>query len=194
MVKRKADISRKTGETDISVSINLDGDQDTEISTSIPFMDHMLELLSRHSGIGLQVNAQGDTAVDFHHTIEDTGICLGQALDKALGDKKGIQRFASVSVPMDECLAHVSLDISGRSFLVYSATETQEKVGTFDVNLIEEFFRAFVSTAKVNLHINVAYGTNAHHMIEAVFKGTALALRKAVRREGHRIPSTKGVL
>ena len=194
---RKASVKRKTGETEIAVTANLDGTGDCRIATGIGFFDHMLELFGRHALIDLDVEAKGDTHVDFHHTVEDVGIALGQAVAKALGDKKGIRRYASLDLPMDETLTRVALDISGRPFLVFRTTFSQPKIGEFDTELVREWFQAFVVHAGVTLHIDTLYGDNNHHIAESCFKGLARALRAAVeidpRQEG-RIPSTKGSL
>ena len=191
---RTATITRQTSETNITLSLNLDGGK-AEISTGIGFFDHMLNSLAVHSGFGLSVMAKGDLNVDGHHTVEDVGIVLGQAMAKALGDKKGIKRFASAMAPMDECLALAVVDVSGRPFFVFDAPDLSlAKVGEFDASLTEEFFRALAFNAGITLHMKVAYGTNAHHMIEALFKALALTLKDAVRIIGDNIPSSKGVL
>jgi len=193
-VERKAEIARKTRETDIRLQINLDGSGASTVATGIGFFDHMLTLFSRHSGIDLDVQASGDTHVDYHHTVEDVGICLGLALKEAVGDKKGIERYGSAAVPMDEALARVALDLGGRPFLVCNVTFPTEKVGDFDISLVEEFLQALVNNAAMNLHIDAPYGKNTHHISEAVFKGVARALKTAVRITGTEIPSTKGKL
>ena len=194
---RKASVKRKTGETEIAVTANLDGTGDCRIATGIGFFDHMLELFGRHALIDLDVEAKGDTHVDFHHTVEDVGIALGQAVAKALGDKKGIRRYASLDLPMDETLTRVALDISGRPFLVFRTTFSQPKIGEFDTELVREWFQAFAVNAGVTLHVETLYGDNNHHIAESCFKGLARALRAAVeidpRQEG-RVPSTKGSL
>ncbi len=193
---RTAQVDRKTGETDISVRLNLDGSGRGEVSTGVEFFDHMLNSLSRHSLIDLQIRASGDLEVDAHHTVEDVGIVLGQALDKALGDRSGIRRYGSSSIPMDEALAEVSLDIGGRPYLVYQARFATERVGTFDIELVREFLLALSTHLKMNLHVTVPYGANTHHMAEAIFKALAVTLRAAVERDPRRsgIPSTKGQL
>lgn len=194
---RSASLSRKTGETDITVDINLDGTGKAAIATGVGFFDHMLDLFARHGLFDLTVKAKGDTHIDDHHTVEDIGIVLGQAFLKALGDKKGIARYASVMMPMDETLSRVSLDISGRSFLVFRTEFTRDKIGTFDTELVREFFQAFASNAAVTLHVETLYGDNAHHIAESCFKGLARALRAAIAadpREAGRVPSTKGAL
>jgi imidazoleglycerol-phosphate dehydratase len=193
---RAADETRQTKETDIAVSLDLDGDGATSASTGVGFLDHMLDLLGKHALFGLDIQARGDTQVDAHHTVEDVGICLGRALVAALGDKAGIRRFGFASVPMDEALAEVSLDISGRPFAAFEVTFPTEKTGEFDAQLAEEFLRAFAVNAGLTLHVRVPYGRNTHHIVEAVFKATARALREAVavdpRVSG--VPSTKGTL
>ena len=194
---RKASVKRKTGETDIAVSVDLDGTGACRIATGIGFFDHMLELFGRHSLIDLEVEAKGDSHVDFHHTVEDVGIALGQAVAKALGDKTGIRRYASLDLPMDETLTRVALDISGRPFLVFRTIFSQPKIGEFDTELVREWFQAFAINSGVTLHVETLYGDNNHHIAESCFKGLARALRAAVeidpRQEG-RIPSTKGSL
>ncbi len=193
---RTAKISRKTKETQIELTLNLDGKGDSDVATGIGFFDHMLTHLSKHSGWDLTVRATGDVEVDDHHTVEDVGICLGSALKDSLGDKAGIERFANASVPMDETLASASVDISGRPALVYDVNYPTHKVGEFDVELVEEFLRALVNNAGITLHVSVPYGGNSHHMAEAAFKAIARALGKASRRggSGDQIPSTKGTL
>lgn len=193
---RTATISRKTRETDITVKLNLDGTGTATIATGVRFFDHMLTHLAKHSGWDLTVTAKGDLDVDSHHTVEDIGICLGSALKQALGDKAGIVRFADAEVPMDESLAEVALDISGRSHLVCNVQYPADKIGEFDVELIEEFLRAFVGNAGVTLHVNVPYGANSHHIAEALFKALAKAAGKATRHDPtqRQIPSTKGTL
>jgi imidazoleglycerol-phosphate dehydratase len=196
MKKRTGLVERKTRETDIAVQLSLEGEGKTKIDTGIPFFDHMLELFGRHGLFDLRVKARGDLAVDYHHTVEDLGICLGQAFLQALGEKTGISRYGSVTVPMDEALVSVAVDIAGRSFLVYNPKVRRIKIGDFNVGLFKEFFRAFAAESRVALHINVFYGEDVHHTIEAVFKGFGRALRVAValdpRVKG--VPSTKGKL
>ena len=196
MGNRTANIDRKTSETNVSLSLNLDGEGKREISTGIGFFDHMLDLLAKHALFDLDIKASGDTEVDYHHTVEDVGICLGQAVKEAMGDKAGITRFANVSVPMQEALANVAIDISGRSALVFNAKLDFKKIGEFDTELIKEFLEAFTVNAGINLHVNVPYGENAHHISEAVFKGVAKALDRAIRidERSNDVPSTKGVL
>ena len=194
---RAASVSRRTAETDVSVSIALDGTGAAEIATGVGFLDHMLELFARHGLFDLTVTVTGDLHVDQHHTVEDTGLALGQALLKALGDKKGISRYADLHLPMDETLSRVALDISGRPFLVFRATFPTEKIGVFDTELVREFFQAFAVQAGLTLHVETLYGENSHHIAESLFKGLARALRRAVAvdpREEGRIPSTKGIL
>jgi imidazoleglycerol-phosphate dehydratase len=196
MEKRTSNINRKTSETTIKLSLNLDGEGKRTISTGIGFFDHMLDLLAKHALFDLDIKASGDTEVDYHHTVEDVGICLGQAVKEALGDKAGIIRFANVSVPMQESLANVAIDISGRSALVFNARLDTKKIGDFDTELIKEFLEAFSVNAGINLHVDVPYGENAHHISEAVFKGVAKALDRATRidERTNDVPSTKGVL
>jgi imidazoleglycerol-phosphate dehydratase len=195
---RRAAVRRTTRESDISVELALDGQGRGEVETGIPFFDHMLSQLGRHGGFDLDVQAKGDLEVDTHHTVEDTGLCLGQALREALGDKAGIRRFASISLPLDEALIDVALDLSGRPFIHYEVDFGAEPapLGSpgFDPQLAEEFLRAFAVESALTLHVTARYGRNTHHLLEATFKGVARALREAVRVEGRAIPSTKGVL
>ena len=194
---RRAEIRRETGETKIEVAIDLDGTGRSDIGTGIGFLDHMLTLLSRHSLIDMLVRAEGDLHVDDHHTTEDVGIALGQAFAKALGDKKGITRYADCAMPMDETLTRVALDISGRAFLVFKAEFPTQKIGTFDTELVREWFQAFASNAGVTLHVECLYGLNSHHIAESAFKGLARVLRAATTRDDRaadRVPSTKGTL
>lgn len=190
---RSADISRKTKETDIKIELSLDGG-DCEINTGIGFFDHMLTAFAVHGGFGLKADVKGDLHVDCHHTIEDTGIVLGKAFAEALGDKSGIERYGSFTVPMDESLAFVSLDVSGRPFLVFNAEFPEERVGEFDSCMCEEFMRAFAYNAGITLHVNMIYGGNTHHQIEAIFKALAHALAVAVKENGKGVLSTKGSL
>jgi imidazoleglycerol-phosphate dehydratase len=195
--KRTASIERKTKETNIQMSLNLDGQGKYAITTSIPFFDHMLSLMCKHGLFDMKLKAKGDLEVDFHHTVEDVGIVFGKALQKALGSMEGINRYGQASVPMDEALASVSLDISGRPYLVYRvAVPKRSKIRNFDPDLIEDFLQSFVSNSRITLHIESHYGRNTHHIIEAVFKALGRALRYAVmldpRVKG--IPSTKNVL
>jgi len=193
---RTAEITRKTAETSVRVALDLDGAGSSSIRTGVGFFDHMLDLLARHSLMDLVVEAEGDLAVDAHHTVEDVGIVLGQALDKAVGDKRGIFRYGWAIVPMDESLAQVAVDLSGRSAFVYRATFSGQSIGTFPAELVEEFWKAVACNARMNLHIQVPYGSNNHHIAEAIFKAAAKALRQAVspdpRNRG--VPSTKGTL
>ena len=191
---RTAQIDRKTRETDITLSIDLDGKGNVSVDTGIGFFDHMLTALAVHCGIDLIVKCQGDLYVDAHHTVEDTGICLGKAFAQALGDKSGIARYGSAYVPMDEALAFCSLDISGRAFLVFNAQFSDDRIGQFDTCLTEEFFRAFAFNAVITLHIIEEYGKNDHHICEAIFKAAAHALKKAIAVNGGAVLSTKGVL
>jgi imidazoleglycerol-phosphate dehydratase len=195
-MERSADISRKTKETDIKISLNLDGSGAGSSVTGVGFFDHMLDLLTRHSLIDLTVEASGDLQVDAHHTVEDVGIVLGHAIDKALGDKKGIYRYGWAIVPMDESLAQVAIDLSGRPAFVFNAQFKGSMIGTFPVELVAEFFKAISTNAKMNLHVTVPYGTNNHHIAEAIFKGFAKALRQAVEHDPRNanVPSTKGSL
>jgi imidazoleglycerol-phosphate dehydratase len=193
---RTAELSRLTKETKVQLSINLDGTGKTAPETGVGFFNHMLDLLGRHSLIDMTVHAEGDLEVDSHHTVEDVGIVLGQALDKALGDKRGIHRYGWAIVPMDETLAQVAVDLSGRPAFVFNVKFNGGTIGTFDVELVEEFFKAFATNARMNLHINVPYGGNNHHIAEAIFKATAKALRQAVSHDPRNtdVPSTKGSL
>ncbi|MBE7203689.1 MAG: imidazoleglycerol-phosphate dehydratase HisB [Parafilimonas terrae] len=194
---RSASISRTTAETDVAVSVALDGTGQATIATGIGFLDHMLELLARHALFDIEVKVAGDLHVDQHHSAEDCGIALGQAFAKALGDKKGVTRYADVHLPMDEALTRVCVDISGRPFLVFRTQFKVEKIGQFDTELVREWFQAFAMNAGITLHVETFYGENAHHIAESCFKGLARALRKAVAvdpREGGRVPSTKGTL
>jgi imidazoleglycerol-phosphate dehydratase len=194
---RAASVSRRTAETDVAVSIALDGTGKAEIATGVGFFDHMLELFARHGLFDLTVKVTGDLHVDDHHTVEDTGLVLGQAFLQALGDKRGIARYADIHLPMDETLSRVALDISGRPFLVFRTTFPTQKIGTFDTELVREWFQAFAMQAGVTLHVETLYGLNSHHIAESCFKGLARALRAAVAvdpREGGRVPSTKGTL
>ena len=194
---RTASVKRSTKETSVEVAVNLDGEGKTAIATGIGFLDHMLELLARHSRIDLEIKAKGDLHIDQHHTTEDVGIALGQAVRQALGDLKGITRYADVHMPMDEALTRVAIDISGRPFLVFQSEFVRDKVGPFDTELVQEWFQAFAMNAAVTLHVATLYGTNDHHIAESCFKGLARALRAAVAidpRAAHEVPSTKGTL
>lgn len=185
---------RKTNETVVEVTLDLDGGGQADIETGIGFFDHMLTLFARHSGMDLKVCCNGDLFVDPHHSIEDIGITLGDALKEALGDKNGIRRYGSALIPMDETLAEVALDLSGRSFLVFNAEFTNERVGEFPTEMAEEFFRAVADRCGMTLHINLRYGKNNHHMLEGIFKAFAHALKDAVTADGSGLLSTKGVL
>lgn len=193
---RKADVTRKTSETEVAVEIDLDGTGRSQIDTSVPFFDHMLDLLARHSLADLSIQSRGDTAVDDHHLVEDVGICLGQAVRKALGERRGINRYGDSLVPMDESLCSAAVDLSGRPCLVWNASLGACRIGQFDPQLLREFFKAFCDHGGITLHVNLLYGTNEHHMAEAVFKAFARAFREAVARSGRPddIPSTKGSL
>ena len=193
---RRAEISRLTKETKVRVTLNLDGAGRTEPRTGVGFFDHMLDLLGRHSLIDLDVQAEGDLQVDSHHTVEDVGIVLGQALEKALGDKRGINRYGWAIVPMDESLAQVAVDLSGRAAFVFKVNFTGQSIGTFPTELVEEFFKSVATQAKMNLHVHVPYGSNNHHIAEAIFKAAARALRQAVSFDPRSddVPSTKGSL
>lgn len=194
---RKAVLKRKTKETNISLDLNLDGKGSYSINTSIPFLDHMLSLMCKHGLFDIKLKAKGDIDIDDHHTVEDTGIVLGKALKQAVGDMKGIARYGQASVPMDEALASVSLDISGRPYFIYKVEfPKKSKLKDFDPDLIEDFLQAFVSSSGITLHISVLYGRNIHHIIEAIFKGLGRALREAVsvNRKIKSIPTTKGLI
>ena len=195
--KRQAQRSRSTKETTIDVELAVDGRGEVAVETGIPFFDHMLSQLGKHGGFDLRVDAKGDLEIDAHHTVEDTGILLGEVFREALGDKAGVRRFASIRVPLDEALIDVALDLSGRPFLHYEVDFPGEKIlgdPPFDPQLCEEFWRAFVMSSGITLHITSVRGRNTHHIIEASFKAVARALRDAVRVEGDAVPSTKGVL
>jgi len=194
MEARQAKVERKTAETDIVVEMTVDGQGCYDIDTGSGFLDHMLSHLGKHSRIDLVVKAKGDLEVDVHHTVEDVGICLGNCLANALGNKKGIARYGNSSLPMEDALANVAVDLSGRAFCSYNADFHTEKIGDFDVECIEEFLRSFSSAGKLNLHVNVPYGTNSHHMAEAIFKALGQALCQAVKIVSEDIPSTKGTL
>ena len=196
MSARQATVERQTRETQIKLTFGLDGSGKSAIATGVGFLDHMLELLAKHGCFDITVEATGDTQVDDHHTVEDVGICLGQALSQALGTKAGIRRFGFASLPMQDSLANVTVDLGGRYFLAFNAEFPSPKIGTLDSELVQEFMEAFASNAAMNLHINVPYGTNAHHVAEAIFKGLARSLRAAVeadpRMEG--LPTSKGLM
>ena len=194
---RTATITRKTSETDIFVEVNLDGSGSYEVSTGIGFLDHMLEQLSRHSLIDMTVRAKGDLHIDDHHTVEDTGIAIGQALAKALGERRGIMRYASIDLAMDETLTRAAIDVSGRPFLVWNVAFSSPKIGTFDTELVREFFQALAQNAGIMLHVTNQYGANNHHIAETCFKAVARALRFALERDPRQpdaVPSTKGSL
>lgn len=194
--QRRAQVSRRTTETEIDIELGLDGKGEAKISTGIPFFDHMLSQLAKHGLFDLVIQAKGDLEVDYHHTVEDIGIALGEAFEKALGDKAGIRRYGSALVPMDETLVTVAVDLSGRPYLVFQASQLSGMIGGFHTELVKEFFKAFTNNAKANVHVIVEYGENSHHLVEAMFKGLARALDQATaldpRRSG--IPSTKGML
>ena len=196
MSERKTTVKRKTSETDVSVTLNLDGTGQGNVRTGVRFLDHMLTLLAKHGVFDLDISCKGDLGVDAHHSVEDIGICLGAALYKALGDKSGLVRFAHAYFPMDETLVRVVMDLSGRPFLVYNVKVDRERVGELDADLIEEFWKAVVTHARVNIHVELLYGRNAHHIFEAVFKAAARALNLATRIDPRiqGVPSTKGVL
>lgn len=194
---RQASIARKTRETDIAATVNLDGTGESDIATGVGFFDHMVDQLARHGLIDVELKADGDLHIDDHHTVEDCGIVLGQAVAKALGDRKGIRRYGLAYTPMDEALARVAIDLSNRPFLVWRVEMPASKIGAFDTQLVREFFQAFAVAAGATLHVEAFYGANAHHIAEACFKALARALREAVEadpRRGDAMPSTKGVL
>jgi len=194
--RRRAEVARKTSETEIRVAVDLDGSGKARVKTGVPFLDHMLDSLARHSSIDLEVTATGDVHIDDHHTVEDVGIAIGQAVDQALDEKKGIGRFGHAEVPLDEALVAVTVDLSGRPYFVYNLKIRQHRVGSFDVDLVNDFLQALMNAAKMNLHVNQRYGRNAHHIIEATFKALARALKQAVARDPRvvDVPSTKGSL
>jgi len=194
---RRATVQRKTKETDISLAVDLDGSGKSVISTGVGFFDHMLEQIARHGLLDLEISAKGDLHIDDHHTVEDVGIALGQAIKQALGDRKGIRRYATAHVPMDEALTRAAIDLSGRAFLVFEASFPTPKIGTFDTELVREFFQALAGNCGANVHIDNIRGANSHHIAESCFKALARALREAVEvdpRQADAIPSTKGVL
>lgn len=191
---RKATLRRTTGETDISITLTIDGTGRFEGTSGIGFFDHMLHLLARHSGMDISLTCQGDLDVDNHHTIEDIGITLGEVFEKALGDKKGIHRYGCFFCPMDETLSRIVLDLSGRPYLVFDVDIPVERIGSFETEMTREFFLAFANNAKMNLHIATLYGVNGHHIVESLFKGIGHALKEAVTIEGDTVLSTKGVL
>ncbi|MBC8354617.1 MAG: imidazoleglycerol-phosphate dehydratase HisB [Planctomycetes bacterium] len=195
-MSRTAKIDRKTNETEISLELNLDGSGKAQIQTGVGFLDHMLELLTRHAVIDLSVAAKGDLHVDQHHTVEDVGICFGQAIKQALGDKMGIRRYGHFTLPMEETLVTTAIDLSGRYFMVFSADFPSQKIGEFDSELVEDFWQATAANALANLHVVLHHGRNSHHISEAIFKGAARALRMAVEQDPRvpGVPSTKGTL
>jgi imidazoleglycerol-phosphate dehydratase len=195
-MKRQATVNRKTKEVKCSITLNIDGSGKFDIKTGIPFFNHMLEQFAKHGYFDLKIKAIGDTEVDFHHTVEDTGIVLGEVLYKSLGDKKGIRRFAHSSVPFDDSLVSVTIDLSGRPYFVFRGEIPKSKIGEFDVELAEEFFKSLSSSLKCNLHIELKYGTNLHHNIEAIFKAVGIALDEATSIDSRTkaVPSTKGQL
>ena len=196
MKKRTAKVVRKTKETDITVELCIDGSGKGTIDTGLPFLDHMLDAMTRHALFDLKLKARGDLEVDFHHTVEDIGLVLGEALDKALGDRKGITRYGSALLPMDDSLSAVAVDLGGRPYLVYKIANRKRRTGQFDLSLLEEFFRAFVVQARMNLHIDHRYGAEPHHAYESVFKGFARALRQACSMDPREtgLPSSKGAI
>lgn len=196
-MSRTATIERATKETQIKATVDLDGTGAYDVKTGVGFLDHMIEQLARHGLIDIKLQANGDLHIDFHHTVEDSGIVLGQAVAKALGDKAGITRYASVELPMDEALTKVAIDVSGRPYLIWNVAFSRDKVGDMDTELFREWFQAFAQNAGITLHISNVYGENNHHIAETCFKGLARALRAAVApdpRQGNRVPSTKGTL
>jgi imidazoleglycerol-phosphate dehydratase len=197
MASRSAKVSRKTKETEISVSLNVDGTGKADMATGVGFFDHMLDQLSRHSLVDMTVKAKGDLHIDDHHTVEDTGIAIGQALSKALGERRGIMRYASIDLAMDETLTRAAIDVSGRPYLVWNVAFTAPKIGTFDTELVREFFHALAQNAGVTLHVTNHYGANNHHVAETCFKAVARVLRAALERDPRQpdaVPSTKGSL
>ena len=195
-MSRTASIQRTTNETDISLELNLDGSGQAKIQTGVGFFDHMLELLAKHALIDLTVSANGDLHVDQHHTVEDTGICLGQAVKEALGDKRGIRRYGHFTLPMEETLVTTAIDLSGRYYMVFGAEFPSQKIGNFDSELVEDFWQAFAANALCNYHVSLHHGRNSHHISEAIFKATAKSLRMAIEDDprNQSVPSTKGVI
>ena len=194
---RRATITRKTNETELTVTVDLDGTGSARVATGIGFFDHMLEQLARHSLVDMDIAAKGDLHIDFHHTVEDTGLALGQAVRQALGDRKGIRRYADTHLPMDETLTRVAIDVSGRPFLVFKSEFQRAKIGAFDSQLVREFFQAFAMSAGMTIHVETLYGVNDHHIAESCFKGLARSLQQAISidpRQQDRVPSTKGTL
>jgi imidazoleglycerol-phosphate dehydratase len=194
MSARSAKVERATAETSIVVGVDLDGPGRSDVATGIPFFDHMLDQLGRHGRLDLTVRAEGDLHIDEHHTVEDTGIALGQALAQAWGDRAGVERFADATVPIDEALTRVAIDLSGRPYLVWDVVTPVELIGTFETTLVKHFFEALVANARITLHVANLAGDNTHHVFESVFKAVAVALRRAVAVTGEGVPSTKGVL
>ena len=192
--RRTATVTRTTEETDVEVRLDLDGTGTSDVRTGVPFFDHMLDQMGRHGRLDLAVRTDGDLEVDAHHTVEDTGIALGQALAQALGDKAGVERFGDATVPIDEALTRVAVDLSGRPYLVYDAPTPVELIGTYETSLTQHFFEALVANARITLHVHGLSGANSHHVQESVFKAVAVALRRAVAVTGAGIPSTKGTL
>ena len=193
-MSRIAEKKRVTKETSVEIKIDLDGEGNYDIETTVGFFNHMLELFSKHSGFDLTIKASGDTDVDYHHLVEDTGIVIGEVLNEALGDKRGISRYGFFILPMDETLVQVALDLSGRTYFVFNADIPMPKVGDFDTELVSEFFQAIANYGKLNLHIDLLRGSNSHHIIEGIFKSFARALKLAVKIDGDSLPSTKGTL
>ncbi len=193
-MSRRGRVERQTKETRIVVEVELDGSGTSEVSTGVPFFDHMLDQLGRHGRLDLTVQADGDVEIDAHHTVEDVGIALGQALAEAWGERAGVERFGDALVPIDEALTEVAVDLSGRPYLVYEVDTPVELVGTFETTLVKHFFEAVVANARITLHVHNRAGDNSHHIFESVFKGVAVALRRAVAVTGTGVPSTKGVL
>ncbi|MEX2324222.1 MAG: imidazoleglycerol-phosphate dehydratase HisB [Nitriliruptoraceae bacterium] len=194
MAQRTASVERKTKETNVEVTVDLDGIGNCSIATGVPFFDHMLEQLGRHGRIDLTVKTDGDLEIDAHHTVEDTGIALGQALAQAWGDRGGVERFGDATVPIDEALTRVAIDLSGRPYLVYHVDTPVEVVGTFETTLVKHFFEALIANARITLHVENISGDNTHHIFESVFKAVAVALRRAIAVTGSGVPSTKGTL
>ena len=196
-MERKATVERKTKETDIKLELNLDGRGISELDTSIPFIDHMLGLMAARAFMDIRITAKGDTEIDDHHTIEDLGICLGEAINQALGEKRGIRRYGQATVPMDEAMTMVAIDISNRPFLAYRVSLKETKTGKFDVNLVKEFFRAMVNYSGITMHVDLVSGDDAHHIAESIFKAFGIALDQAIGIESRledAVPSTKGIL
>jgi imidazoleglycerol-phosphate dehydratase len=191
---RRARVDRETRESSVSIELDLDGTGETQVETGVPFFDHMVDQLGRHGRLDLRVRTEGDLEVDAHHTVEDTGIALGQALAEAWGDRAGVERYGDATVPIDECLARAAIDLSGRPYLVYEVETPVELIGTYETTLTEHFFEALTANAKVTLHIDLLRTGNSHHAHEAVFKSVAVALRRAIAVTGSGVPSTKGVL